>query len=271
MTDVQLYIDRLQNWFSQCESCIIAFSGGVNSSLVSFLARKYLSKEDCFAITAASESLKKTDLSFAKEFSKTYDLPMKVIRTLEINDSSYAQNSDNRCYHCKKILFRRLEKIRASMGFQYILGDEILDDKNSHRQGLKAAQEYNVRSPLAECEISKEIARKIANHLGLTSWDRPASPCLSSRIPHGQEITKDKLQQIELGENYLFDMGFNIARVRHYGDKARLEVSQENIEKLRNIEPKISDRFKRFGFKHIEIDPEGYSMGKLNRNIPNEL
>ena len=259
------YITQLDLWFTECESCVIAFSGGIDSSLVAYLARRFLGPEKCLAVVGNSSSLKQRDLNGAKEFAARHDIPLEIVNTMELDDPAYRGNPENRCFHCKSELFTQLESVRQRVGFRFILGGENLDDHSDYRPGLQAAAQFKVRGPLAECSISKDELREIARHFELECWEKPASPCLSSRIPYFNEITAEKLQQIEAGEGILETLGFPVSRVRHHTSFAKIEVPAENVPDLRRQEAELGVAFQAIGFQRIEIDPEGFVSGKMNR------
>jgi len=260
-------ISKLEQWFAECESCVVAFSGGIDSSLVAFLARRFLGAENCLAVVGNSSSLKQRDFHGAREFAAKHDIPLEIVDTMEIDDPSYRVNPENRCYHCKSELFTQLETVRERTGFRHILGGENLDDHSDYRPGLQAAAQFRVRGPLAECSINKDELRKIARHFELECWEKPASPCLSSRIPYFNEITPEKLQQIENGESLLEKLGFPVSRVRHHSSFARIEVPAEQLPDLLRQEPQLTESFQEIGFSRIEIDPEGFVSGKMNRDL----
>ena len=257
----------LESWFQGCESCVIAFSGGIDSALVAYLARHFLGRERCLAVIGNSASLKQRDLRSAKEFADGHDIPLDIVQTCEMDDPQYLGNPKDRCFHCKSELYRHLEAIRQQAGFAMILGGENFDDKADFRPGRIAVEKFQVRGPLAECGITKDELRFIARRFGLSCWEKPASPCLSSRIPYFSEITPIKLQQIEAGENLLEERGFPISRVRHHASFARIEVPPEQLPDLRDLESELAVEFKDIGFQYIEIDPEGFVSGKLNRDL----
>ncbi len=184
---------------------------------------------------------------------------------MELDDPAYAGNPENRCFHCKSELFTQLESVRERVGFAVILGGENSDDHSDYRPGLEAAAQFKVRGPLAECGLDKDALRAVARHFELDCWEKPASPCLSSRIPYYNEITAKKLEQIEAGEGLLEARGFPVSRVRHHAEFARIEVPAEQLSTLRGIEPELLADFQEIGFQRIEIDPEGFVSGKMNR------
>lgn len=262
-------IEKLQNierWFIEHnKKVIIALSGGVDSSLVAFLARKYLGKEKTLAVISASPSLKQNDLDIAKRFCSENDINLKIIRTNEIEDANYNTNPANRCYFCKSHLYSELRSIADKFPDTKIINGQNIDDFGDYRPGIKAANEFQILAPLADCKFTKEDVRSIAEYFNLLTWDKPASPCLSSRIPYGEEVTVKKLKQIEAAENFLNDLGFSDVRVRNYQNTARIEVPTERISELVKIKSEIENKFFQIGFLNCEVDEEGLVSGKLNR------
>ncbi len=265
---VEVRYRKIEKWFGDhCTSVIIAFSGGVDSCLVAFLARKILGKENVLAVIADSPSLKRKDLEIAKKFCADHDIKLEIIQTHEIDDPNYASNPIDRCYFCKYTLYDELKAISEKYPGVHILNGQNFDDLGDYRPGIKAAQEFRVLKPLADCQFSKQDIRDMAQSFGLSTWDKPASPCLSSRIPYGQEVTVKKLRQIEDAEDMLNSLGFEQVRVRHYGEKAKIEVPAYHIERLKKHQKTIGKYLKDIGFGEYEIDEEGLVSGKLNRAI----
>lgn len=268
---VERYLKALETWFQQHSGVLVAFSGGVDSSLVAFLARKYLGRDRVQALISASPSLKVSDLEAAKSFARTNDIALKVIVTSEIENPDYFENPRNRCYFCKHTLYDHLQDSLGENPGWSILNGTNSDDLGDYRPGLQAAKEFKVYSPLADCGIDKETVRKIAEHFSLSCWDKPASPCLASRVPYGQRVTTEKLKQIELAEDYLTAAGFTINRVRHYGKLARIEAPLADLDALRGMYTELAKKFSEIGFEQIEIDAEGFVSGKLNHVDINPL
>ncbi|MEO0796467.1 MAG: ATP-dependent sacrificial sulfur transferase LarE [Verrucomicrobiota bacterium] len=261
------HLDALKNWFSECPGALVAFSGGVDSSLVAFLARHFLSRDRALAVTSASPALKLSDLELARDFAREHDIPLEVIITGELENPNYFNNPENRCYFCKHTLYDDIAGIQQRYPDWWILNGANADDSGDYRPGMKAASEFKVRSPLLECGLNKADVREIAVHFKLACWDKPASPCLASRVPYGERITFEKLKQIERAEAVLTSMGFPINRVRHFGELARIEAPQDRLTELKSHLEQIQSDFSDVGFKRVEIDEEGFVSGKLNRAI----
>jgi pyridinium-3,5-biscarboxylic acid mononucleotide sulfurtransferase len=262
-------IESLKKWFQSKGGSIVAFSGGIDSSLVLYMARLVQGKDKVIAIISNSASLKNKDYELAKYFSEKYDIRMEVIYTRELADDRYNENPYNRCFYCKEHLYKDIQPIREKYPDFLILNGTNLDDHQDFRPGLEAANQFDVHSPLADCRITKSELRQIAKYFGLPNWDKPASPCLSSRIPYNHKITKLKLVQVEQAENFLNSLGFNDVRVRHYGDFSKIEVKQDELPKLFELKEKVVEKMIELGFRRCEIDSEGLVSGKMNRVIIN--
>jgi uncharacterized protein len=259
------HLTRLEEWFSGAPGALVAFSGGVDSSLVAYLAHHFLGKERSLAVISASPSLKMSELDGAREFARNHNIPLEIITTREMENPDYTSNPANRCYFCKHTLYTELDDMRKRYPDWWVLNGQNTDDLGDYRPGLEAAREFEVRAPLGECGIDKQAVRELAAHFGLECWDKPASPCLSSRVPYGHEVTFEKLRQIESAEQILSEAGFPVCRVRHYGETARIELPADRINDLQAVVGTIREQFEAIGFKHAEIDPEGFVSGKLNR------
>ncbi len=265
MTDLP---EPLRAWFDACPFAVTAFSGGVDSSLVAWLATHLLGPERSLAVISASPSLKLSELDAAKAFAHRHAIPLQVVVTRELLDPDYFSNPANRCFFCKRTLYTELEDIARERPDAWILNGTNLDDLDDHRPGLEAARAFRVRSPLAESGLDKQAVRKLAADLGLECWNKPASPCLSSRIPYGERVTLEKLRRIEAAEAWLTAQGFPVCRVRHPGNNARVEVPCDRLAALQLLAPALSSALLPLGFQAVEIDPEGFISGKLNRDLP---
>lgn len=260
-------LEKLRDWFRECPGALVAFSGGVDSSLLAFLSQYFLGRVQTLAVISASPSLKLSDLEEAKDFARANDLSIRVITTKEMENPNYFSNPTNRCYFCKHTLYDELADLRKDYTGWWVLNGTNRDDLGDYRPGLKAADEFEVRSPLSDCGIDKEGVRALAAYFKLQCWNKPASPCLSSRVPYGEEITVKKLRQIEDAEALVKDVGFPINRVRHYGDTARVEVAEDLQAKLAENREVIAEGIRKLGFAQVDFDEEGFVSGKLNRVI----
>jgi uncharacterized protein len=267
---------RLEGWFDNIQKAAIALSGGIDSSLIAYVAKKQLGKENVIAIISASASVKQKELSDARSFCSMFDINLLEVDAREIDDERYRENPINRCYFCKSALYTKLEEIISDRYIGYtVLNGNNFSDMGDFRPGLKAAGEHLVRSPLAECQFTKDDIRALSQYYQLPNWNKPASPCLSSRFPYGENITEGKLRMVEEAEDTLNHFGFNNVRVRYIttgkslnqGKIARIEVPAEEIEKLRLDFSEIELKLNSIGFEQCEIDTEGLVSGKLNRKV----
>ncbi|MFA9389690.1 MAG: ATP-dependent sacrificial sulfur transferase LarE [Prolixibacteraceae bacterium] len=269
--EIEKKLKQLEQWFHEQEGSIVAFSGGIDSTLVLFLARKFQGREKAIGVISNSESLKAKDFKLAQDFCVQFDIQLEVIKTNELEDERYNSNPIDRCFFCKDHLFADLTKIcNKYPGFKVLSGTNF-DDLGDYRPGINAAKKNEVLAPMVDCKISKEEIRVIAKYFELPNWDKPASPCLSSRIPYNQTVTLEKLKQIEAAEDLLNTYGFNDVRVRHYGTYGKIEVKKEDLEKLSLVKDEVVKKITALGFESCEIDTEGLVSGKLNRAIPSRL
>ncbi len=262
---LQEKLNLLEEWFSKRKGSIVAFSGGIDSTLVLFLSRRFQGRENAIGVISNSESLKSRDFELAKDFCREFDIRLEVIRTNELADERYNTNPENRCYFCKEHLFRDLKSMKDKYPDFDVLSGTNRDDLGDYRPGLQAAAEYKVLSPMVDCKVTKEELRNIAHFFGLPNWDKPSSPCLSSRIPYHHLITNEKLRQVEAAENILNEYGFRDVRVRHYGTYGQIEVQKGEMGKLISLEAELTGKMRDVGFRELKIDREGLVSGKLNR------
>jgi len=265
VTNEKLHL--LESWFTQRKGSMIAFSGGIDSTLVLYLARKFQGRDNAIGVISNSESLKNKDFRLAKSFCEEFDIQLRIIKTEELSDSNYSQNPINRCFFCKDHLFHDLQELKNEYPDFEILSGTNYDDLGDYRPGIDAAQKNLVVSPLVDCKVTKDEIREIARHFNLPNWNKPASPCLSSRIPYNQAVTLEKLQQIEAAEDLLNSHGFEDVRVRHFGTFGRIEVQKDDLDKLLSIRDQVIGEIKNLGFARVEIDEEGLVSGKMNRVI----
>ena len=268
--DTEIKLLKLEKWFKEQPGSIVAFSGGIDSSLLLFLARKWQGRQAAIGVISDSESLKRKDFQLAKSFSSQFDIILEVIETRELEDERYNQNPVDRCYFCKDHLYTDLQTISNKYPGFPVLNGTNADDYGDYRPGMKAATEYRVSAPLADCDITKEEIREIARYFELPNWNKPASPCLSSRIPYAHSITRKKLVEIEQAENLLNSFGFEDVRVRHYGDHGKIEVRREELSRLLEMKSSVVEKIREIGFPEVVIDEEGLVSGKLNRILKSE-
>jgi pyridinium-3,5-biscarboxylic acid mononucleotide sulfurtransferase len=264
-------MDRIEERLKELEaivapygSALVAFSGGVDSSLALAIAVRALSKEKVLAVTSSNETYLPSELDLAREFADSLGVGHHIINTRELDNPNYASNPANRCYFCKRTLYSDLRGIAEERGYACVVDGANADDEGDYRPGRKAAKELEVVSPLAKTGVSKAEVRELAKHLGLPSWDKPALACLSSRFPYGQEITAEKLTQVARAEEYLRARGFRQVRVRHHGEIARLEVGPEEMERAFALKEEISAGLTKAGFLYVTLDLSGYKSGSLN-------
>lgn len=257
-----------RNFIRDCESAIIAFSGGVDSALVLFLAHQELG-ERALGVTAHSASVPAREREAAEQFARGIGARHLVVETGEVDLPDYQKNPSNRCFYCKTELYTHLIQVAQEEGCSTILNGTNCDDLGDYRPGLNAADDFKVRSPLVEAGMTKQDVRALSRKLGLPLWEKPASPCLASRIPYGQEVTREKLLMVEQAEDYLLSLGYRELRVRHFGSTARIELPVHEMESLRESSQwqETVQRLTQIGFKEVELDEEGFRSGKLNASV----
>ncbi|WP_119067321.1 ATP-dependent sacrificial sulfur transferase LarE [Rubrobacter indicoceani] len=255
---------RLEAAIAPHGSALVAFSGGVDSSLALAAAVRALPEGTVVAVTSNNETYLPSELDLARDFSASLGVEHLIVNTRELDNPDYAKNPTDRCYFCKSTLYSDLAKMAGELGYACVVDGANADDEGDHRPGRKAAKEENVVSPLALARLSKDDVRALAKHLGLPSWDKPALACLSSRFPYGEEITPEKLRRVARAEEFLRSLGFRQVRVRHHENIARLEVSESELERAFARREEISTELKDAGFLYVALEMTPYRSGSLN-------
>lgn len=259
-------LGQLKTIFAEMEQALIAYSGGVDSTLVAKIAYDVLG-DRAIAVTAVSPSLLPEELEDASIQAAEIGITHKIIQTHEMENPNYTANPVNRCYFCKSELHDTLKPLATQLGYPYVVDGVNADDLRDYRPGIQAAKERGVRSPLAEVGVTKAEVRQLSQQLSLPWWDKPAQPCLSSRFPYGEEITIAKLQRVGRAEIYLRRLGWQNLRVRSDGDTARIELPPDKVKEfvlMTDLEAVVA-AFQSYGFVYVTLDLEGYRSGKLNQ------
>ena len=252
-------------------SIVVAFSAGVDSTLLVRATRDALGVNRVIAATGLSDTYPAEEMQEARELAEELGVEHVLARTEELTDPRYAQNSHQRCFFCKSELYGRLDRIREERGFDLIIDGTNADDLGDHRPGLRAARDLGVRSPMEEIGMTKDEIRQISNELGLRTWDKPAFACLSSRFPYGTPITVEKLRQVAEAERVLRQLGFKGFRVRHHDTIARIEVSPEDFPAVLEHHDTIVEGIKASGYRFVTLDLKGYTSGSLNEGLSIKL
>lgn len=267
--DPQLAAKQLAAYFLKCRQMIVAYSGGVDSALLAYVAHLEL-KDKMIAVLADSPSLSRKEYRFAVKFAGVHDIPLKIVRTQEIDNPLYQANQGNRCYFCKKALFEKIEDlrqqilhVRSAAEWPVCYGINV-DDLGDYRPGIQAANEAMILSPYLELGFDKKTIRAVSACFDLEITSKPAMPCMASRIAYGKEVTPQKLNQVENAEDFLHDLGLETLRVRHHGDIARIEVQPGDFEIILKNKEKISRQFHKLGFIYVSLDLDGFKSGSLN-------
>lgn len=266
--NLQQKLIHLKTLFAEMERALIAYSGGVDSTLVAKIAVDVLG-DRALAVTAVSPSLLPEDLEDARVQAATIGIQHEEVATHELDNPNYAANPVNRCYFCKSELHDTLRPLALERGYPYVVDGINADDLQDYRPGIQAARERGARSPLAEVGISKAEVRQLSEWLGLPWWDKPAQPCLSSRFPYGETITIAKLQRVGRAEYYLRQLGYRTVRVRSQADTARIELPPEQLQTFVTTTdlPALVETFQSLGFLYVTLDLEGFRSGKLNQEL----
>ncbi len=262
---------RLLDWFRNYKSAIVAYSGGVDSTYVLFAAHQ-IHGERALGISSFSETVPEIQKEYALENVRIIGAPYEIVQTQEMQKEQFIRNESDRCFHCKDELYSLLGKMAAERGYDVVVDGTNADDLGDFRPGRKAADLHEVKSPLVEIGMTKEEIRIRSRLAGLTTWNIPASACLSSRIPHNSQITLEKLKTVEEGESFLRSLGFRQIRVRHHEKIVRIELAPEEMGRIweADLFQLISRFFKSLGFQYVTLDLEGYRSGSLNPIHPKD-
>ena len=261
--------ERLRKIFRELESVIVAYSGGVDSSYVAYVANAELGPR-AVCITGQSASLPAYQREEIDGIVKRFGFNHEVIHTEELENDSYRANNPDRCFFCKDELYTKLESVAQARGIQHIVDGSTIDDLDDFRPGRQAAKQHAVRSPLIEVGLSKSEVRELSRNATLPTWDKPASPCLSSRIAYGTTVTIERLSKVDRGEEILREFGFREFRVRHHNQLVRLEIAPAEMDRVlrKELIDELAKRFRELGFKYVTLDLQGFRSGSMNEVLP---
>jgi uncharacterized protein len=264
-------LDQLKSILRETGGVVVAFSAGVDSTFLLKVAHMCLA-DRAVALTAASPTAPPGELNAAKEFARSVGCRHIVLESNELANASFTQNPANRCFFCKDELYRICRAQADQLGIATIVDGTNLDDLKDHRPGLKAARQWGIRHPLVEAHLTKDDIRDCSRALGLATWDKPSSPCLSSRFPYGTEINLERLKKIAACELFLKELHFREFRVRYHNDLARIEVSQREFDRLfdKATRDSVVQKFKAVGFNYVSLDLQGYRTGSMNEALANK-
>ncbi len=254
---------RLVETITDLEKVVVAFSGGVDSSLLAVLSTEVLGRDNALVVTSVSASLAREERARAEEFANNWRLNFQEISTGEFEDERYLRNDSLRCFYCKSSLMEALSPLALKHDAKVVLGVN-LDDLSDYRPGQEAAKQQGAVFPFVQAAMTKDEVREVSRLLGIEVWNKPSAPCLSSRLPYGTAVTVESLEKVELAEAILRGYGFEINRVRHFGDRAKVEVPLAEIQRLMDVLDEIESEFKKLGYSNLSVDPRGFRSGSLN-------
>jgi pyridinium-3,5-biscarboxylic acid mononucleotide sulfurtransferase len=272
MAEAENKLRALEECLRGLDSVLVAYSGGVDSAFLAATAHHVLG-ERMLAVLADSPSLARRDLEQAIAFAEAVKMPLRIVQTEELDKPEYLRNDANRCFYCKTELFDSMEALGREFGVTHIAYGMNADDKRDFRPGQRAAEEHHVLAPLASAGLSKLEVRTLAKAAGYTLWDRPAAPCLSSRVEYGRPVTREVLEQVERGEEAMRVLGFREFRVRHHGPLARVEIARTEMLRALDMEmlDRITESLRAVGFQYVTLDAAGFRSGSMNAILPADV